>query len=250
MSASISRKRVHNYSFIQGALNFGDDALTPNAGAVDPRWIREEFGGEKKTRVDQPHTATAKSQNTNTTPIHKKTVRYAIGDVLVYPLHGIVRVVDIKDEDFGGQITTCYYLKVDIKTSCEKPVIKLPVNKVESNKVTRIINRGQANEILGILAAPGEYADKPDKRTWNKRCLALQAKLRGGDIKETAEAFRDLVMLKQVKPLSHTEHRMYVQAEALVVKSLAIALDVDEDEMRERVIRIITHKTIATRKEM
>lgn len=199
---------------------------------MDIRWLKE-FGcprAMKEAKLQQMR------KETDEVDASGVSTQFQIGDVLIYPIHGIVRVVDIKDEHIAGTVTRCYLLKVEVKTIFEKPAIKLPVNKVASNNVKRIISRKEAQEILAIFVQP---EGPRDKRSWNRKSVEHHTKMKGGDIKEAAAVYRDIVRLKHSKNLSHTEMRLLEQGENLVVTALAIALDTDRDELQKKVIDLI-----------
>ena len=63
---------------------------------------------------------------------------FKIGEVVVYPVHGVARIVGIRKEKIGNSDQLCYILETEIKTANEKPVIKLPIDKVESNRVQKL----------------------------------------------------------------------------------------------------------------
>lgn len=64
---------------------------------------------------------------------------FKIGEVVVYPVHGVATIVGIRKEKIGNSDQLCYILETEIKTANEKPVIKLPIDKVESNRVQKLL---------------------------------------------------------------------------------------------------------------
>ena len=163
---------------------------------------------------------------------------FKIGDVVVYPIHGVARVTDIKEEKIGNSNQLCYILETEIKAISHRPVIKLPVDKVESNRVRKIVDESEVPKIIDILKL---RATKSDSLTWNKRHREYQEKMRSGSIFQAAEVYRDLVLLKETKDLSHGERRLFDQARNLLIKELSIAKRTDETEI-ERTISLIFEK--------
>jgi CarD family transcriptional regulator len=153
---------------------------------------------------------------------------FKIGDVVVYPIHGVARITDIKQEKIGNSLQLCYILETEIKTANDKPVIKLPVDKVESNRVRKIVEECEVPKIIDILQ---KRSMKSDSQTWNRRHREYQEKMRTGSIFQAAEVFRDLSLLKETKDLSHGERRLFDQARNLLIKELSIAKKTDENEI-------------------
>jgi len=160
---------------------------------------------------------------------------FKIGDVVVYPIHGVARVTDIKMEKIGNSDQLCYILETEIRSGNVRPVIKLPVDKVESNNVRKIVTEDEVGRVVDILSKRGL---KTDPQTWNRRHREYQDKMRSGSIFKAAEVFRDLTLLKENKDLSHGERRLFDQARNLLIKELSIAKKTDEREIEVTISRI------------
>jgi len=77
-----------------------------------------------------------------------------------------------------------------------------------------------------------------DTTTWNRRYREYMEKIKTGSVFEIAEVMRDLFVLKQTKTLSFGERKMLDTARNLLIKELALAKSVAEEEI-ERDIRKI-----------
>jgi len=163
--------------------------------------------------------------------------RFKVGDVVVYPIHGVARITAIKNENIGGADQLCYILETEIETASPKPVIKLPVDKVESNRVRKIVTEQQVTEVIDILERRGM---KTDTQTWNRRHREYQEKMRSGSIFRAAEVYRDLCLLKKNKDLSHGERRLFDQARNLLIKELSIAKRTEEQEIERTISKIFS----------
>ena len=160
---------------------------------------------------------------------------FKIGDVVVYPIHGVARITDIKKEKIGNSDQLCYVLEAELNAVTRKPVIKLPVDKVESNNVRRIVEEDEVPKVIEILRKRGM---KTDSQTWNRRHREYQEKMRSGSIFQAAEVFRDLSILKESKDLSYGERRLFDQAKNLLIKELSIAKKTDEIEIEQTISKI------------
>ncbi|MFH0825152.1 MAG: CarD family transcriptional regulator [Pseudomonadota bacterium] len=160
---------------------------------------------------------------------------FKVGDVVVYPIHGVARIKEVKTENIGGSDQLCYILETEIKTANERPLIKLPVDKVEANGVRKIVEEEEVSKVIEILQARNI---KTTTQTWNRRHREYQEKMRSGSIFEAAEVFRDLSLLRESKDLSHGERRLFDQARNLLIKELSIAKKTDEKEIENTITRI------------
>ncbi|MFC1833285.1 CarD family transcriptional regulator [Thermodesulfobacteriota bacterium] len=159
---------------------------------------------------------------------------FKVGDMVVYPIHGVARITGIQDVNIAGSPKLCYILETEIQTP-KSPVIKLPVDKAEANGVRRIVDETEVSKVIEILEKRGV---KTSSQTWNRRHKEYQDKMRSGSIFQAAEVFRDLRLLRETKDLSHGERRLFDQARNLLIKELSIAKKTDEQEI-ERTINTI-----------
>ena len=158
-----------------------------------------------------------------------------VGEMVVYPIHGVARIIDIKEEIIGGAEQRCYILQSE--STPQRPLIKLPVDKVESNRVRRIVTGEQVPRVIEVLRRRRRH-DEP--QIWSKRYRQYQEKMRSGSIFETAEVYKDLSLLKETKDLSLSERKLFDQARNLLIKELSIAQQKDEAEV-ERDVNAILH---------
>lgn len=164
---------------------------------------------------------------------------FKVGDVVVYPIHGVARITEIRSERIGNSDQLCYILETEIKTANERPVIKLPVDKVESNRVRSIVGEEEVPLVIAILEKRGM---KTDAQTWNRRHREYQEKMRSGSIFQAAEVYRDLSLLKENKDLSHGERRLFDQARNLLIKEISIAKRTDEREIERTLNKIFSRE--------
>jgi len=168
---------------------------------------------------------------------------FKIGDVVVYPIHGVARITEIKTEKIGDSDQLCYILETEIKTANEKPVIKLPIDKADSNRVRKIVDEEEVPKVIAILEKRGM---KSDAQTWNRRHREYQEKMRSGSIFQAAEVYRDLSLLKENKDLSHGERRLFDQARNLLIKEISIAKKTDEKEIERAISKIFRRQDTST----
>jgi CarD family transcriptional regulator len=165
---------------------------------------------------------------------------FKVGDVVVYPIHGVARITDIKKERIGDSQQLCYILEAESRGPNRKPLIKLPVEKAEANGVRPIVDEDEVPKVIEVLRTRGM---KTDSQTWNRRHREYQDKMRTGSIFKAAEVFRDLSLLKETKDLSHGERKLFDQARSLLINELSIAKKIDATEI-ERTINQIFAKSI------
>jgi CarD family transcriptional regulator len=146
---------------------------------------------------------------------------FRVGDLAVYPAHGVGRIESIESREISGQKHDFYIMKI-LENDM---IIMIPVNNVESVGLRDIIDKEEVAKVYEIM----KKRDIPaDNQTWNRRYRDYMEKIKTGSVYEVAEVLRDLYLLKTDKDLSFGERKMLDTAEGLLLKELSIAKKTDE----------------------
>jgi len=148
---------------------------------------------------------------------------FQVGDLAVYPAHGVGRIESIESRTINGEKHDFYILKI-LENGM---VIMIPTWNVDSVGLRNIINAAQIPEIYDILKTKKD--DIFDNQTWNRRYKEYMDKLKTGSLFDVAEVFRDLYLLKLVKDLSFGERKLLDTARGLLLRELCTAKDSDEE---------------------
>ncbi len=148
---------------------------------------------------------------------------FQIGDLAVYPAHGVGRIESIESRTINGEKHDFYILKI-IENSM---VIMIPTWNVDSVGLRDIINPEQVSEIYDVLKTKKD--DIFDNQTWNRRYKEYMDKLKTGSLFDVAEVFRDLFLLKLVKDLSFGERKLLDTARGLLLRELCTAKQAKEE---------------------
>ncbi len=156
-------------------------------------------------------------------PLDKETSRiFKVGDLAVYPAHGVGRIDAIESRVINGESHDFYILKV----LENEMVIMIPTANVNSVGLRDVISERDVPRIYDIMRS---HKDIPvDNQTWNRRYREYMDKIKTGSLFDVAEVFRDLFMLKLNKDLSFGERKLYDTAQALLVSELSTASNQDD----------------------
>jgi CarD family transcriptional regulator len=155
--------------------------------------------------------------------ISDKNRAFEVGDLAVYPAHGVGRIDAIESKVVNGEKHDFYIMKI-IENGM---VIMIPTWNVESVGLREIIAEKDIPKVYGIMQ---ENRDSPvDNQTWNRRYREYMEKIKTGSLHDVAEVFRDLYLLKLNKDLSFGERKLYDTAQGLLVRELSTAKQTDEN---------------------
>ena len=151
---------------------------------------------------------------------------FKVGDKAVYPAHGVVEVIAIERKEVSGHEQTFYVLRV-LDTGMK---ILIPTSNVKTVAMREIISSEEADEVFRILRKKEKVVEST---TWNRRYREYTEKIRTGSVFEVAKVLRDLYLLKGDKDLSFGERKMLDLARSLLMKEIAIAKTMSEEEVEK-----------------
>ena len=151
---------------------------------------------------------------------------FRIGDVVVYPAHGVSEVESIENREISGNSISFFILKV-LDTQM---TVMVPVTNVENVGIRQLINDDGIDQVLGIL---NQRSVSIDNQTWNRRYREYMEKIKSGSAFEIAEVLRDLNILKRGKELSFGERKMYDTAKTLLVNEISTSKKIDKKEVEK-----------------
>lgn len=150
---------------------------------------------------------------------------FVVGEKVVVPTLGVGVVKELEKLSISGAIYEFYVIKVLENGS----TYKVPVDKIAENKIRNVMTLDTIDQVYEIL----RDRDTPaDKQTWNRRYREYMNKIKTGNPIEIARVLRDLAILRAEKTLSFGERKMYDQAHSLIVQEIAVARDVDEEQVK------------------
>ncbi|OGP58299.1 MAG: CarD family transcriptional regulator [Deltaproteobacteria bacterium RBG_13_49_15] len=148
--------------------------------------------------------------------------RFRVGDLAVYPAHGVGRIDAIESREFNGEKHDFYILKV-LENGM---VIMIPTRNVQSVGLRDVISKNEIPKVYKVMSEERDAA--LESQTWNRRYREYMEKIKTGSLYDVAEVFRDLFLLKLEKDLSFGERKLYDTAQGLLVRELSTAKNTDE----------------------
>jgi CarD family transcriptional regulator len=146
---------------------------------------------------------------------------FKVGDLAVYPAHGVGCIESIETREISGEKKDFYIMKI----LDNNMIIMIPIDNVTSVGLRDIIDEKEVSRVYEIM----KQRDIPaDNQTWNRRYREYMEKIKTGSVYEVAEVLRDLYLLKVDKDLSFGERKMLDTAQSLLLKELSIAKATDE----------------------
>ena len=158
---------------------------------------------------------------------------FKIGDLAVYPAHGVGVIEKIETQEISGSPQDFYVMRIIDNDM----IIMIPTQNVNNVGLREIIGQDEVPKLYSILKKRDVVIDN---QTWNRRYREYMDKIKTGSIYEVAEVYRDLLILQVEKDLSFGERKMLDTARHLLVKEISLAKNVEEEQIEEDLDRMFS----------
>ncbi len=149
-----------------------------------------------------------------------KQSEYSAGDFVVYPTHGVGKVLGVETQEISGVTLDLIIIKFDK----DRMTLRVPVNKAENSGLRKLSTRKVMDSALTTLKGRSRV-----KRTmWSRRAQEYEAKINSGDPVSIAEVVRDLHRGADQPDQSYSERQMYQSALDRLARELAALEKIDE----------------------
>jgi CarD family transcriptional regulator len=140
---------------------------------------------------------------------------FAIGDKIVYPMHGAGIIESIEEKEILGERKQYYVMKMPIGDM----KVMIPICNASCIGIREIINKKDADAVFDSLE--GESYEQ--NSNWNKRYRENMNKIRSGNVFEVAEVVKSLILRERSKGLSTGERKMLNSAKQILISELVLA---------------------------
>ncbi len=157
--------------------------------------------------------------------------KFVVGDMAVYPGHGVGEIEAIESREVGGTAQYFYVIRI-VETNM---TVMVPVSTCRKVGLRAIIDSGEVEKIFNILNSQDVVIES---QPWNQRYREYMGKIKTGSVYEIAEVLRDLYILQEDKTLSFGERKMLDTAQSLLIKEISLANKSEEDLVEKDITQI------------
>ena len=151
--------------------------------------------------------------------------RYNIKDFVVYPKHGVGKIVAV-EKAVIGEIDIHFY-KVLIER--DKLTLTIPIN--QQSNLRPICSIHQVNKCISILKSKPKI-----KRTmWSRRAQEYEQKINSGKIYELAEVVKDLNKnTNTIADQSYSERQLFEKAYDRLESEFKVVLNISQEDVKKK----------------
>ena len=146
---------------------------------------------------------------------------FKAGDFVVYPAHGVGKLIDVEEHEVGDSKISLYVIEFDK----DHMTLRLPVGKAAAAGLRGISDKDEMLAALKMLSVK----TKRKKTMWSRRAQEYEAKINSGNVGSLADVIRELHVSQVAGEQSYSERQIYQTAIERFVRELSIVEDIDEE---------------------
>src|SRR5438128_9705756 len=157
---------------------------------------------------------------------------FVTGDLVVYPTHGVGKIVGIETQDIAGYTLNVFVVHFDK----DRMTLRVPLGKAKGSGLRKLSSRKEMDVALTKLKG----RSKAKRTMWSRRAQEYEAKINSGDPASIAEVVRDLYRNVGQPEQSYSERQIYQAALDRLVREFAAVERIDESTATQRVEQLLT----------
>ena len=164
----------------------------------------------------------------------KKNLNFKIGEVVVYPKHGVGEITKIENMEISN-IKTSFYV---VKMEQSKLIIRVPIEKKDEVGLRKISTKKVIEGVYDTL----KLKPKIRRIMWSRRAQEYEAKIFSGDPVKISEVVRDLYRKSSQAEQSYSERQMFQVAIERLAREVAAVEKTDYFQSTERIETTLRNK--------
>ncbi len=158
---------------------------------------------------------------------------FSLGDLAVYPNHGVGKIVSIEEKHLGSVAVSCYVISILSNPS----KVFVPVDSAARLGLRSLTPPDDTGSVYRCFETRN-----PEllRMNWNRRNRYLQDRMAAGTAHDVAMVISDLLYLKKLKGLSYGEEKLLAEAEEMLTTELSISEQRPKEDIKEKIHSIIS----------
>ncbi|MDS9468446.1 CarD family transcriptional regulator [Paracoccus sp. MBLB3053] len=160
-----------------------------------------------------------------------KKTEFRPDDFVVYPTHGVGRIVSIEEQEVAGLRLEMFVISFDK----DKMTLRVPTARASEIGMRGLSSPDLVERALDTLKGKARV-----KRTmWSRRAQEYEQKINSGDLMSIAEVVRDLHRQDDQREQSYSERQLYEAALDRLTREVAAVGGMDEAGAQKKVDAVL-----------
>ena len=157
----------------------------------------------------------------------KKKYDFSPNDFVVYPAHGVGKVISIEEQEVAGLKLELFVISFEK----DKMTLRVPTDKAYEVGMRALSSPEIVDKALQTLRGKARVK----RAMWSRRAQEYEQKINSGDLIAIAEVVRDLHRTDEQREQSYSERQLYEAALERLTREFAAVSGADESEAQRQV---------------
>ncbi len=162
---------------------------------------------------------------------------FKVGHHVVYPTHGVGRIVAEETQEVGGISLKMLVIAFDK----DKMTLRVPVHRAQAAGLRHISGGSEMEKVFTTLKGKAKIS----RGMWSRRAQEYEGKINSGCVISVAEVVRDLHQNVDQAERSYSERMIYESALSRLVGELAAAENMDSKAATDKLMKLLRMKVAA-----
>ena len=167
----------------------------------------------------------------------KKKPEFRPDDYVVYPAHGVGRIISIEKQDVAGITLELFVISFEK----DKMTLRVPTDKASAIGMRSLSSPEIVSKAMSTLRGKARVK----RAMWSRRAQEYEQKINSGDLVSIAEVVRDLHRDDEQREQSYSERQLYEAALERLTREVAAASGTDETTAQKQVDEVLLGRAAA-----
>jgi CarD family transcriptional regulator len=166
-----------------------------------------------------------------------KTIDFRPNDYVVYPAHGVGRIVSIEEQEVVGIKLELFVISFEK----DKMTLRVPTHKATEVGMRSLSSPDVVSKAMSTLKGKA----KVKRAMWSRRAQEYEQKINSGDLVSIAEVVRDLHRADDQREQSYSERQLYEAALERLTREVAAVSGSNEVDAARKVDDLLMSRAAA-----
>ncbi|MDT1061114.1 CarD family transcriptional regulator [Paracoccus sp. CPCC 101403] len=163
-----------------------------------------------------------------------KKTEFRPDDFVVYPTHGVGRIVSIEEQEVAGLRLEMFVISFEK----DKMTLRVPTARASEIGMRGLSTPDLVEQALATLKGKARVK----RAMWSRRAQEYEQKINSGDLMSIAEVVRDLHRSDDQREQSYSERQLYEAALDRLTREVAAVSGIDEAGAQKKVGAVLVSR--------
>ena len=161
----------------------------------------------------------------------KRVLLFSKGEYVIYPTHGLGRVMDVRKEEVGGHKGEFFVVEFEHS----RMTLRIPTVGTQVKNMRKLSGVSVVGKAFAVLRT----AARVQRTMWSRRAQQYEAKINSGSLVSLAEVVRDLYRTEEQPESSYSERQLFQEALDRMTREVAVVQKIAVEQVKQEVHHVL-----------